>query len=228
MNSTNINSNLKSKFEKQGKRKKRKENKKRKKGQKLCSAHSTSAGPLTCMAQLLLPTRAVTLTGGTPCQTLALTRVAAPRGPPGNPSTPTYLYLRRALPTSVHAAVNQKLRASVAAAPFFPSPINTGPHDLAPRAPLFSATSAPHRSLCRRVPRREVEPVAGELIHVVHTSLYARSRVCARGQGSRPCPQFELRTARAQGIPRRRPKLSEIAPPSWSERVTSSPLVRTS
>jgi hypothetical protein len=144
MNSTNINSNLKYKFEKEGKRKKRKENKKRKKGKSRAQAHSTSVGPLTRTAQLLLPARAVTLTGGAHWQTLALTRVAAPRGPPGSPSTPTYLRLPRALPTSVHAAVNRKLRASVVAAPFFPSPRNTGPHDLAPRSPLFYAVSAPH------------------------------------------------------------------------------------
>jgi hypothetical protein len=57
MNSTNINSILKSKFEKQGKRKKRKENKKGEKGKSCAQAHSTSAGPLTRTTQLLHPAR---------------------------------------------------------------------------------------------------------------------------------------------------------------------------
>jgi hypothetical protein len=91
---------LKSKFEKEGrrKRKKRKENKK---GKSCARAHFTSAGTLTRTVQLLLPTRAVTLTGEAPWQTLS--------HPCGCSAGPTEQSLSdRALPSS---PLNAHLRA---------------------------------------------------------------------------------------------------------------------
>jgi hypothetical protein len=49
-------------------------------------------------------------TGGAPLVgSLSRTRAAAPRGPPGSPSTPTRYRLLRATPTSAHAAASRKL-----------------------------------------------------------------------------------------------------------------------